>query len=148
MGKTIGYLSISLSVCCPYACMKTFMLWSCQELSSSIPILCRTRWCGRCRSGVNVSKNKVNGSLFSPQGFLSGFADRYWRGTGEDAGSCHLCASSTTAMSRAEPFHPCSWGSPQMSVVIVMQRKRATSALMFYKSCIFHIAQVLRQQKY
>lgn len=87
------------------------MLRSCQELSSSIPIWCRIRWCGRHWSKVNVLKNKVNGSLFSPQGFLSGFADRYWRATGEDAESCHLCASFTTAMSRAGLFHPCSWSS-------------------------------------
>lgn len=102
---------MSLAVYCSSAFMKTFTLWLCRELSSSIPIQCRMRWSGRCWSRVNILRNKVNGSLFASQGFLSGFASAHWRATGEDAGSCHLCVSFTTPMSRAGPFQPCSWSS-------------------------------------
>lgn len=42
----------------------------------------------------------------------------------------------------------CPESSPQMSVALVMQRNRATSGLIFYKSCIFCIAQDFRQEKY
>lgn len=66
---------------------------------------------------------------------------------GEDAGSCHLCVSFTFPELGLSTPAPGAASCPGVSA-IVMQRSRATSGLMFYKPCVFCIAQAFRQQKY